>query len=77
MRRFFAELLVSLPCRFWRVILSLACSYLFIFFKDHVVKSAAGHFAIKRLINQDKERLQLGSKGKVPTERQKTKEQKY
>ena len=50
---------------------------LLLFFKDHVVKSAAGHFAIKRLINQDKERLQLGSKGKVLTEHQKTKEQKY
>ena len=48
----------------------LACYFIFglllliFFFKDHVVKSAAGHFAIKRLINQDKERLQLGSKGK-------------
>ena len=32
--------------------------------KDHVVKSAAGHFALKRLINQDKGRLQSENKGK-------------
>lgn len=32
--------------------------------KDHVVKSAAGHFALKRLINQDKGRLQFENKGK-------------
>ena len=33
----------------------------FVFFKDHIVKSAAGHFALKRLINQDKERIQSAS----------------
>ena len=38
--------------------------YIFVFcasFKDHIVKSAAGHFALKRLINQDKERIQSAS----------------
>lgn len=29
--------------------------------EDHIVKSAAGHFALKRLINQDKERIQSAS----------------
>lgn len=42
--------------------------YIFVFcasFKDHIVKSAAGHFALKRLINQDKERIQsAGDTGK-------------
>ncbi|KAJ7388907.1 hypothetical protein OS493_035054 [Desmophyllum pertusum] len=33
--------------------------------EDHVIKSAAGHFAIKRLINQDKDRLQSGIKDQV------------
>lgn len=33
-------------------------------FKDHVIKSAAGHYALKRLINQDKERLLYENKGK-------------
>lgn len=33
--------------------------------EDHVVKSAAGHFALKRLINQDKERLQFEKKDEV------------
>ena len=35
----------------------------FFFSKDHVVKSAAGHYALKRLINQDKERLLSENKG--------------
>lgn len=33
--------------------------------EDHVVKSAAGHFALKRLINQDKGRLQSENKDEV------------
>lgn len=33
--------------------------------EDHVIKSAAGHYAIKRLIIQDKERLQSGRKDQV------------
>ena len=32
--------------------------------KDHVIKSAAGHYALKRLINQDKDRLLYENKGK-------------
>ena len=43
----------------------LTPSFVFcVVFKDHIVKSAAGHFALKRLINQDKERLQSGNTGK-------------
>ncbi|KAL9950331.1 hypothetical protein ACROYT_G042818 [Oculina patagonica] len=33
--------------------------------EDHVIKSAAGHYALKRLIIQDKERLQSGNKDQV------------
>ncbi|XP_068725822.1 pumilio homolog 3-like [Montipora capricornis] len=33
--------------------------------EDHIIKSAAGHYALKRLINQDKERLTSESKDQV------------
>ena len=47
------------------IVLYPIIGYYIFLFKDHVIKSAAGHFALKRLINQDKERLQSGNKGEV------------
>ena len=41
------------------------CHFIMSFHKDHIIKSAAGHYALKRLINQDKERLTSESKGRV------------
>lgn len=48
---------------FWQQFLFLIFGFC-VFFKDHIVTSAAGHFALKRLINQDKDRLQSGNTGK-------------